>query len=162
LDSDRSHTPPPPPQAREFNEDKVSALRPRNVSSGLKQSIYTVIELPSLTHVELEKASIHITDLKDLLCHAKYLTILSLNGVSIPSDGPPTHIGKDKDPAEAEEEKHGLHSRVRSHLVSLRLTSPPIFGLAYWTSIDFGCVTHAHFGGLELLSGWYRCYQPAT
>ncbi|KIM91592.1 hypothetical protein PILCRDRAFT_810871 [Piloderma croceum F 1598] len=111
------------PKLTNLTRIKFRRLHQRNVPSGLKQSIYSVLELPSLTHVELEKATFaNIDDLKDLLSHAKYSTNLSLNDVSVLSDEPLTHVGEDKGPAEAEVEEHGLHSRLQSNLVSLRLS----------------------------------------
>src|ERR1700733_12673614 len=95
------------PKLTNLTRIKFQRLNWDEVLSDLRRSIYSVLELPSLTYVELEKATfVDIEDLKDfrsLLCHAKYSTSLSLNGIIVLPYEFSKHKGEDEDPeAEAE------------------------------------------------------------
>jgi hypothetical protein len=122
------------PKLTNLTRIKFQRLKWDDVPSDLRRSIYSVLELPSLTYVELEKATFFdIDDLKDLrslLCHAKYSTSLSLNGIIVLPYEFSKHKGEDEDP-EAEAEEQGLHLRL-SNLVSLSLSMDRQAAIVDW------------------------------
>jgi hypothetical protein len=110
------------PKLTNLTRIKLRHLNWDEAPSDLRQSIYSILELPSLTYVELEEATfVDIDDLRSLLCHAKYSTSLSLNGITVLPYEFSKHKGEDEDP-EAEAEEQGLHLRLQSNLASLSLS----------------------------------------
>ena len=109
---------------------ELRRLRWSTVPTDLRQSICGVLELPSLTSVNIEKGTFtNIDDFTSLLCYAKGLTSLSLINVSIQSTKPSADEHEDRE-AEAEEQR--LRSCMQRHLVCLRLMLNDLPVFVHW------------------------------